>query len=354
MTRYLQFTRRLILALLGYPVPFRYIPHQHEGINGLCAGYLLIEYIEDAQGTMLSNSWNDRRHEARLRMNLFRGLSRILLTIARIPVPRVGSFIIDDNGYLALDNRPLSLEIQDLENEKIPVDIGRDFTYSTVNSYVADTLAFHDSRLRHQPNALNDGQDCIYQMSALAMMRVVSSQNFRCDLNRGPFAFSLTDLHQSNILVDEDWHIKCIIDLEWACSRPIEMLHPPRWLTNEAVDTISVLEYDEVRQEFMENLEKEEEDLYGKCPKSLLLSHIMRQGWEIGTFWYSLALRSPTGLFRVFYDHLQPRLAEGHEEDGEFFRIVMYYWTKNATKFIFRKIEDKAEYDKRLQEAFSD
>lgn len=354
MTRYLQYSRRLILSLLGYPVPSRYIPHQQEGVNGLCVGYLLIEYIEDVRGTMLSNSWNDRRHETRLRANLFRDLSRILLTIAQIPVPRIGSFIIDDDGGLSLHNRPLSLEIQDLENEQIPVDIPRNFTYSTVDSYVTDTLAFHDSRLQHQSNAVNDGHDCIYQMSALAMMKTLSSQFFRRDLRRGPFVFSLTDLHQSNILVDGNWHIKCIIDLEWACSRPIEMLHPPRWLTNEAVDTISVPEYDEVRQEFMDILEKEEENLYKKCSKSTRLSHTMRQGWEIGTFWYSLALRSPTGLFRVFYDRLQPMFADGHEDDSDFFRIMMYYWAKNGTKFIFRKIEDKAEYDKRLQEAFDD
>jgi hypothetical protein len=41
----------------------------------------------------------------------------------------------------------------------------------------------------------------------------------------------LTDLHGPNIFVDQDWHIKHIIDLEWACSLPIEMLGPPYWMT---------------------------------------------------------------------------------------------------------------------------
>jgi hypothetical protein len=30
--------------------------------------------------------------------------------------------------------------------------------------------------------------------------------------------------HRSNIFVDSNWHIKYIIDLEWACSLPIEIM----------------------------------------------------------------------------------------------------------------------------------
>jgi hypothetical protein len=123
------------------------------------------------------------------------------------------------------------------------------------------------------------------------------------------------------------------------------------------VDTINEAEYDIVRQAFMAIFANEEKVLYGKCPENSLipLSQIMQDGWERGTFWYSLALLSPTGLFRIFYDHIQPRLVKDHEDDSDFFRIMMYYWTRNATKFVFTKIEEqKAKYDKRLEEAFED
>jgi hypothetical protein len=102
----------------------------------------------------------------------------------------------------------------------------------------------------------------------------------RRDLRHGPFVFNLTDLHQSNILVDLDWHIKCLIDLEWGLSSPIEMLHPPRWLTNEAVDTIVADEYNKIRQEFMAILEEEEASLYAEDPEMTHLSAVMNQGWE--------------------------------------------------------------------------
>lgn len=116
-------------------------------------GYLLIEHIEETQGQMLSCTWLEGRRNANLRNTFFRDLSRIMPSVTRTPLPRIGSFIIDDSGYLQLVNRPLTLEMQDLENERIPIRILRDFTYSSTNSYAMDLLGMHNSRLRNQPNA---------------------------------------------------------------------------------------------------------------------------------------------------------------------------------------------------------
>lgn len=338
---------------LGNATLSGYAPHGLPQIESdLGVGYLLIEYIEETRGVMLSKTWNEKRNDRALRMNLFRSLSQIILAFAKVPLPQIGSFVVDDNGFLVLGNRPLCLEIQELENECIPVDIPRNATYSTVDSYVVDILALHDSRLRHQPNAVKDRGDCILQMSALAIMKAIFTLFLQRDLRRGPFFFNLTDWHQSNILVDDQWHIICLIDLEWGCSRPIEMLHPPRWLTSDDISTIIVDEYDKVRREFMDILEQEEANLRVQDQGARLISPVMNQGWKAGTFWYALALQNPTGLFRVFHDHIQPRLGNGHEEDGDFYRIAMCYWTFGLTDFINKKLQDKAEYDDRLRKAF--
>jgi hypothetical protein len=303
---------------------------------------------------MLSETWNKSRHETTLRKNLFRGLSQILLAIARVPLPRIGSFIIDANGYLNLTNRPLTLEIQELENEQIPVDIPRGATYSTADSYIHDILAFHDSRLRHQPNAVNDVEDCLFQIAALTIMKTVFHHFFQPKFRRGPFFLTLTDLHQSNIFVDEDWNIQYLVDLEWACSRPVEMMHPPYWLTNQSVDGIDSDAYEKVRNEFMEIFKEEEQTVLAEKRGSMLLSEVIDYGWQMGTFWYALALDSPTGLFRLFYDHIQPIFAKEHIDDSAFFRIIMSYWTINATKFVHAKVKDKEDYDVRLRAAFED
>ncbi|PYI01892.1 hypothetical protein BO78DRAFT_423018 [Aspergillus sclerotiicarbonarius CBS 121057] len=196
----------------------------------------------------------------------------------------IGSFIIDHEGVLILANRPLSIEIQQLENEHIPTDMHHDYTYSTVDSYVADVLTFHDNRFRYQPNAVNNLGDCVFQLSSLSAMRTISKSFFQREFRRGPFVFSLTDLHQSNIFVDADWNITCLVDLEWACSLPIEMIRPPHWFTNMGVDELVPSEYEKLRAEFMDALIAEEQEMAGKH-NSPLLSDVMSKTWATGTFW---------------------------------------------------------------------
>lgn len=121
-------------------------------------------------------------------------------------------------------------------------------------------------------------------------MRTVFPSFFKPELQRGPFVFTFTDLHQSNIFVDKDWHITCLVDLEWACTRPIEMLRTPIWLTNKAMDEIAEEseEYDIMRMEFMDILATEEQRLCSTASAGnhgkLQLSAVMKESWRVGTF----------------------------------------------------------------------
>ncbi|KMU83985.1 hypothetical protein CIHG_01769 [Coccidioides immitis H538.4] len=280
---------------------------------------------------MLSETWEEGRHDVNLRTNLFHGISRILLALARTPLPKIGSFVLDNRGYLSLSNRPLTLQHQLLENEHIPVDIPRNVTYSTVDSYINDILAYHESRFRHQPNAVSDLQDGFYQTCALMVMR------------------------SSNIFVDDDWNVKCLIDLEWACSRPVEMIHPPYWLANQTIDMVDVDDYESLRKEFMEALEEENEE-HARIANSRQSNYtpILQQGWERGTFWCSLALNSPTALFKIFYDYIQPKFSKTHKDDEAFWLITMRYWAFDAFNFLERKLKEKEQYDISLRGAFEE
>ncbi|EER39373.1 conserved hypothetical protein [Histoplasma capsulatum H143] len=303
-----------ILNLFGYAVPSKYVRHQGPSFDVLKAGYLLIEYIDKSKGTTLSYTWEDKRDDNGLRGNLSKGLSRILLDIAKVPVPRIGSFVIDDDdGFLMLNNRPLSIEIHELEGKQIPVDIPRDMTYSSVDSYITDILAFHDSRFAHQPNALKDSADGAFQAAALATMRTVFSYFFKRELRRGPFVYVLNDLHQSNILVDEDWNITCLIDLEFACSRPIEMLHPPHWFTNHYVNKIDVNHFTVAHHEFVALMEQQEKELY--TDTTIPVASVMKRELESKSFWYSLALKSITGLEHIFFEHIETTFANDADDD---------------------------------------
>ncbi|OAL30140.1 hypothetical protein AYO20_08856 [Fonsecaea nubica] len=195
----------------------------------LCVGYLVLEYIE--RGQMLSETFDSQIYDPSRRRNLFKDLSGIIVSLAKIPQPRIGSFTIEDQGYISLSNRPLTFQLQALENEGIPTGINPLRTNEYTESYVLDLLAYHDSRLLHQPNSMNDEKDGRRQMSAVGLMRSTMPQFINPKTTRGPFFLGLTDLHQSNIFGNEQWQVESLINLEWACSHHSEMLRPPYWLT---------------------------------------------------------------------------------------------------------------------------
>lgn len=80
-TRLMWYLRQSILSVLGYPVPCRYISRQC--VRTLNTGYLVIDYIEETHGKMLSESWEELRYDKNRRLNLFNDLSRIMLSLAQ-------------------------------------------------------------------------------------------------------------------------------------------------------------------------------------------------------------------------------------------------------------------------------
>lgn len=83
-----------------------------------------------------------------------------------------------------------------------------------MDAYLLDLLGCHDSRIHHQPNSIHDLDDGQQQLAALTMRRDVLHHSTRREYRHGPFVFSLVDLHQSNIYVDDEWYITSLIDLE--------------------------------------------------------------------------------------------------------------------------------------------
>lgn len=131
------------------------------------------------------------------------------------------------DGSIALCNRPLDLHFQMLENEGIPSGIPRHRTYPEVESYVSDLLSWQDNKIRFQQNAVRDQRDGHAQLAALTTLRATVHHFISPEFRSGPFFYTLTDLGQKNIFVDEDWNVQTIIDLEWARSVPAQMQLPP-------------------------------------------------------------------------------------------------------------------------------
>lgn len=83
-------------------------------------------------------------------------------------------------------------------------------------------LKFREEAFSAQPNAVNDEEDCHLQTLHITMLRLLNNQIFDSH-SEGPFVLQLTDLHSSNIFVDDDWNIVAIIDLEFTCALPPDM-----------------------------------------------------------------------------------------------------------------------------------
>lgn len=321
-------------------------------------GYLLIEHVDE--GSMLSESWKDHRGDHGRRARLFRDLSRIMLSLAKVPLLRIGSWTVDDQGALSLTNRPLTFQLHQLENRQIPTHIPRDLTYTSVEPYYLDILACHDSRMRHQPNSIHHQADGEAQLAALTTMRALLPKFTSRRLRGDPFVLTLTDLHQSNILVDGDWHITRLIDLEWACVRPVEMLGPPWWLSSPSIgkSALGIDEvvgeeldaYAQVRREFMDAFEAEE--LAQR--RSGEYTSIIQECWETGSFWYSQALDCPSALYAIFMFHIQTKFADlGNAALDEFSRWVMPYWDREAVGSLASKVRQQEGYSNQIWEAFA-
>jgi hypothetical protein len=116
------------IMFLQQPTLSRYVHHSSRE-QCLDTGYIVIGYIKPENGEPLSKSWENDLHDSE---NLFRGLARIYLSLARAPMPRVGSLQFQDDGTLTLTNRPLSCCIIILENNGAERVIGKDETYETL------------------------------------------------------------------------------------------------------------------------------------------------------------------------------------------------------------------------------
>ncbi|KAF4436595.1 Aminoglycoside phosphotransferase [Fusarium austroafricanum] len=346
-TRALWLVRRAVSWIYGRAlVP--YVPHSRYHLVDF--GYLILEYIED--GKMLSDTWKEYRHDSKRRANLFRDLSRIMLSLAKLPFPRIGSWTIDDCGVLKLANRPLTLLLHQLENAEIGTGIPRDRTYTSIEPYLLDLIACHDNRLRHQPNSIHHQNDGEQQLAALTAMRALLPKFMDSRFREGPFVYSLTDLHQSNVFVDQDWHITGLIDLEWACSRPIGMLGPPDWLSDRSLEEITFHfnDYSSLHDEFVDSVEREGLELY----HTNFSAEVMRASWETGSFWYCRALDSPTTLLALYIDHLQPRFAKlSTNAWAEFSHLLMALWDVNSRCFVSSKIKEQEQYANQVREIFS-
>ncbi|KAI5273016.1 hypothetical protein E4T47_03812 [Aureobasidium subglaciale] len=319
-----------------------YYAYQRNGLTDI--GYLLLEWVDN--GKMLSSSWKEYRHDKRRRSNLYRGMTKMMLDIARVPLPRIGSWTMSNNGTISLTNRPLSDWTGFWNKNNVPTCIPRGMTYGSTESFVQDVIRYQDSRMRHQPNAILD------KLSSLVALRALVPHFFDQTSRHGPFVLSLVDMHQANIFVDDDWNIVCLIDLEFAPVGPIQMTRVPNWLTDRAIDHMKSSKLDEFKaqyDEFVSTLENEEA-LQGQDSS---YSQRLREDWQTDKFWYLIALASINAFPAIFRDHLYPRFFKGRIDANSNVGALAQLWDEDVDGFIAGKLQDYERYKREIGDIFA-
>jgi hypothetical protein len=214
-------------------------------------------------------------------------------------------------------------------------------------------LKYQDNRLRYQPNSILSKDDGIYQLAALTTLRALLSRFWDNGSSNGPFVLTLADMHRSNILVDDDWNITRLIDLEFAPVRPIQMAQVPYWLTGMGCDQLTgtnLTEYKVLHDKFVRMIE--EEELATK--QSNTYSRQLRSDLDTGRFWYILALESLNAFPLIVERHLTGIFDKFRDdEDGSPLLPLALLWDDQALEFIAKKLEDFKNYEDEVRQIFA-
>ncbi len=171
---------------------------------------MLLEHIGPETGQMLSTTWAQHRHDPCRRPRLFHGMARIMLSLARLPQPHIGSFRFNSSdGTITLTNRPLISTTMIFENSGTPRTIQPHQLYQSPEVFASDMLTLHDNYLLHYRHAVRNDEEARERMTIRTLLWAVMHHFLLPDRCNGPFLLQPTDLHQSNIFVDEDWNVTC-------------------------------------------------------------------------------------------------------------------------------------------------
>lgn len=233
-----------------------------------------------------------------------------------------------------------------LENEGTPRAIHD--TYSCTEAFVSDMITFHDNRLLSNPNAVYDAEDCRAQMAQRILLRALSHYYIRPEARNGPFLLQLTDFHASNIFVDEEWNVTCLIDLEWICALPAEMLAVPYWLTGRGIDELKgehLKDFNEVRQEFIRILEEEECSITAE--HDILIARTMDDMWDSKGVWFWYCIESVNAILYLLADHICPRFSVRLDSKVE--EIMARFWCEDSEVVVKKKVADEEKYSQELR-----
>lgn len=241
----------------------------------------------------LVNETEDRR------LQFFSELIDIFAQLRKLEFHAVGSLIPDPTGQSEyVMGNFLSMPMNELRIQK------RRWRQSTITSATRFVNELYDILLEiyRMPVEELSRETVELELFALHSLAREIPKIVDSHWDQGPFVLTHADLRCANIIVDDDFHIRGIIDWEWASTVPRQFFTPPLWITGHDLDSIRGISKD-IYPEFCHVLRAKSK-----------VSNDYDQLLEAWDFDHTLTLplirilQHPTSLIRVFYKFIYPKM----------------------------------------------
>jgi aminoglycoside phosphotransferase (APT) family kinase protein len=176
--------------------------------------FLLMDFVE-------GKKWNEmdlHLISAEQSTRFHRHLADFRSQLRHQELPRIGSLSLDGNDNWALDNRALSTDMNGQNSYNLDPSrfVDPHPLFQSTADHIYSLHGLSENRFYRSRNSLYDRQDGKEKVHALEQTKSILFDWIKQEQSHGPFVLIHGDLRPSNIIIDEDFNIKAIIDWEWS------------------------------------------------------------------------------------------------------------------------------------------
>ena len=312
-------------------------PHHRDGLP-----FLILTHVP---GKPLPTIWKELGDPAKRK--IYEQLADIVMQLRLQPFDKIGALTLDDRDRWTLSNRPLTADLANLQRDGIEIQMGS--CYTSALEYFTNYFSHHRRRFLEQPNSADEVSDAREKYAALSLFEPLISQFVNREYNEGPFVLCHGDLHQPNLLVDDDLQIVAVLDWEWSCVLPIQVAClPPICLSPLKVENLALgegrEEFIEAAECFLDRFGEKEWAIFGER----IISETLKQMMSNGGYWFGLAIQDIYNFEYLFWDNLFPishRLTENEAID----LVFKSPQHQSAEEIVQKKLQENVEYMNELE-----
>lgn len=169
-------------------------------------------------------------------------------------------------------------------------------------------LIFYNNFFLSNLRAISSIRDCLRQIAFKTLLKAISHYYIQRKTCNRLFCLQLTDFYASNIFVDKDENITCLIDYKWVYALLAEMLFILYQLIRCAINRIThkkLYKFKIVYREFINIFKEEEVKMTLTNPLAITLIMHNNQKFKVIQFQHYITFVNAT--WSLVEDYISPR-----------------------------------------------